>query len=127
MPLKIYKESASSPEFWQKKWTYNLKDDSLEKYYQNYGKTPIIADLFERYLPKEGKILEAGCGLGPIVYILKKKGYDILGIDFARETIEFVKSRLPEMPVEAGDVFSLNYSDSSFAGYISWGVGYVSC
>jgi SAM-dependent methyltransferase len=39
-------------------------------------------------LPKRGKILEVGCGLGYFTYALAKSGYDAVGIDVSKEAIE---------------------------------------
>ena len=39
---------------------------------------------FIRYLPREGKILEAGAGRGRWVFYLRRRGYDGVGMDLAR-------------------------------------------
>ncbi len=122
MPLKIYRQKADSPNFWEKHWEKFLKGNSLKNHYQSSENSPILQEIFERYLPKRGKILEAGCGLGTLVYLLRQKGYNVEGVDFAKETINFIKSKFPELPVKIGNVFNLDYPDNSFKGYISWGV-----
>lgn len=122
MPLKIYRQKASFPGFWEKHWEESLKGDSLKKYYKNSKNAFIFREIFNKYLPKEGKILEAGCGLGTWVYLLKQRGYDIEGIDFAKETINFLKLNLPEIPVKVDDVFNLSYLDNFFKAYLSFGV-----
>ena len=33
------------------------------------------------FLPKDGRIVDAGCGFGKWVIYLKRQGYDVLGID----------------------------------------------
>lgn len=122
MSLKTYHQRADSPNFWGKHWKESLKGDSLKNYYRNSGNSFMLREIFEKYLPKKGKILEAGCGLGTYVYLLKQKKYDIEGMDFARDTIDFVKRNLPELPVRVGNVFKLDYPDKFFKGYISLGV-----
>jgi len=121
-PLKIYHQKANCPDFWERKWRESLNGSSLSNYYQNYQGVSISKEIFEKYLLKEEKILEAGCGLGSWVYLLKKKGYDIEGVDFAQNTINFVKSKFPQMPIKLGNVLNLDYPDNYFKGYISWGV-----
>lgn len=39
-------------------------------------------------LPKKGKILEVGCGLGYFTYALAKHGYDVVGVDVSKEAID---------------------------------------
>lgn len=78
--------------------------------------------IFLKYLSKDGKILEAGCGLGQWVIYLRNLGYDIMGIDFAEETIKTIKKHDDTIPVELGDVVGTNFEDNHFDAYISLGV-----
>ena len=81
-----------------------------------------LLPILEKYLPKEGKILEGGCGLAPGVCVLRKKGYDAEGIDYSKKTIDFVVNHYPNLPVRVGNVFDLDYPDNSVKSYISLGV-----
>lgn len=122
MLLKIYRKRANLPQFWETHWRSYLKEFPLNTLYSSIlGNSPLVK-LFKKYLPKKGKIIEAGCGLGQYVYFLKEKGYDIEGVDFAIETINFVKTHYPELPVKVGNIFKLDYPDNFFEGYISLGV-----
>jgi len=56
------------------------------------------------------------------VLYLRAKGYDIVGIDFAEDTIRRVKERFPNLPVETGNILDLPYPDGYFSAYISLGV-----
>lgn len=117
MALKVYRAKATS-DFWDDHW----EKDSLNALYNNvFNHTYLIAKLL-KYLPKNGKILEGGCGTGQYVYAFKKLGYDITGIDYAEKTINRIKAYMPEMPVRVGDVFKLSFGDSELNGYISLGV-----
>lgn len=79
-----------------------------------------------KYVPRFGKVVEAGCGLGRYVFYLKRLGIDIEGIDFSPAVIEIVNSIKSEIVPEAvfrqADVSQLPYKDSSLSGYISLGV-----
>ncbi len=44
-------------------------------------------------LPKKGRILEVGCGLGYFSYALAKGGYEVLGIDISQEAITAATNR----------------------------------
>ena len=122
MPLKMYHRKSDSPEFWETHWKKFLKEVSLEEYCSAHMQNKTLLPIFEKHLPKEGKLIEGGCGIAPWVYVLQKKGYDIEGIDFAEDTINFVKSKYPDLPVRVGNVFNLDYPNDSVRGYISLGV-----
>lgn len=81
-----------------------------------------LATLFEQYLPKEGTILEAGCGLGGWVRYLRDKGYDVVGLDRDANVVRRAREADPTLPVETGDITRLRWRDNELAGYISLGV-----
>ncbi|MCM2326221.1 MAG: class I SAM-dependent methyltransferase [Candidatus Woesearchaeota archaeon] len=116
MSIKIYKEKADR-EYWEGLWDQvNIK--------REYEKTDdhFLGKAFLRFLPKKGKILEAGCGTGKWVDFLKRNRYDAIGIDYAKNTITNIKKIYPALPVSVGNVLSLDCKDSCFSGYISLGV-----
>ena len=118
----MYYRKSSAPQFWDDHWKKTLEGISLEEYYSKYIHSQTLLPIFEKYLPKQGKIIEGGCGLAPWVYVLKEKGYDIEGIDYSEETINFVRRHHPELTIKVGDVFNLDYAENSIKGYISLGV-----
>jgi SAM-dependent methyltransferase len=67
-------------------------------------------------------ILEAGCGLAQFVIALRKLGYDARGVDYGAQTVSMVRERYPDLPIEVGDVTSLDKEDGYFSAYISLGV-----
>ena len=75
-----------------------------------------------KYMPQEGKILEAGCGLGRYVAYLADRGFDIEGIEINPETVAAVHRIRPDIRIRVGDVTRLPYADNSLAGIISLGV-----
>ena len=121
MPLKIYRQKTDS-KFWSERWKMVLKNQTLLEYYKKTAQDQFYLSVFDKFLPKKGRIIEAGCGLGAWVYILSKKGYDIIGIDYAEETIRFLKLQFLGLSVKIGNVFKLNFPDNFFRGYISLGV-----
>jgi SAM-dependent methyltransferase len=116
VPLAFHGKRADS-DFWDAHWE-NVDTETTVK---NLGGS-LLARAIEEYLPKEGKILEGGCGLGQWVLYFREKGYDIVGRDFAEDTIERVKARFPDLPVETGNILVLPYLDGHFSAYISLGV-----
>ncbi|MHA2339430.1 MAG: class I SAM-dependent methyltransferase, partial [Candidatus Hodarchaeales archaeon] len=78
--------------------------------------------MFLTYLPKNGKIVDAGCGFGKWVIYLTKLGYDVRGIDNNRFVIGKLKEFESSLQVEYGDILNLKYPDNYFDAYISMGV-----
>ena len=81
-----------------------------------------IEPVFRKYLPKPGRILEAGCGLGRWVFYLKGLGYDVSGIEYSQTAIAAVRSFDPAAPIAFGDVKKLDFPDGHFQAMISLGV-----
>lgn len=48
----------------------------------------------ERYLPPSGRILEIGCGTGPYLLYLAKKGYCVSGIDLSKSAVKRARGYL---------------------------------
>jgi len=81
-----------------------------------------IEPLFRKYLPRTGKILEAGAGRGRWVFYLRRKGYDVVGLELAQSDVDAAKAFDPTVPMEHGDVLKCPYADRSIAAVISLGV-----
>ncbi len=82
----------------------------------------LIEPVFRTYLPKTGRILESGSGIGRWVFYLLKLGYDIIGIDIAEDVFRIVREYDPNAPIYAEDILHSSYADRSFAAVISLGV-----
>ena len=117
--LAYYREKADSA-YWDQLWNKKLRPDYYAKpprqllgYHSKY---------FLRYLPREGRILEAGCGLGKNVLGLRRLGYDCEGIDYASESIRIAGAACPDLPLRVGDVTNVDVPDGYYQAYISLGV-----
>lgn len=73
-------------------------------------------------LPKTSRILDGGCGLGEWVIALASEGYDVIGMDISRPTVEKLTKLFPESGFVFGDIRRTGYPDNSFDIYFSWGV-----
>ncbi|HEV8537985.1 MAG TPA: class I SAM-dependent methyltransferase [Bacteroidota bacterium] len=91
---------------------------------QNIALCPFqsIEPLFRKLLPKTGKILEAGCGLGRWVFYLRNLGYDVVGIDLSHDAIDAAKAYDRSVPILYKDVAHTEFEDRSFSAVISLGV-----
>jgi SAM-dependent methyltransferase len=81
-----------------------------------------IDDVFRRWLPRDGPILEAGCGRGRWVFHLRRLGYDVTGIDLATADIDAAKAHDPRVPILREDILHTSYPDGSVTAVISLGV-----
>lgn len=117
--LIYYREEATA-EHWDKVWK---KEDTQSLFAQaEQGQLGYYENIFPRHLHREGKVLEAGSGLGQFVIALRKRGFDAEGVDYATETIKFLNKQYPDIPFRVGDVTKLDVADGYYSGYISLGV-----
>lgn len=117
--LAYYQEAADAG-YWDTHWESELAPERLAPFAR--GELSLLEEPFTRWLPREGRILEAGCGTGQFVLALRARGYDCIGIDYAARTVEQVRSILPDLPIFEGDVTRMEYADDSFSAVISLGV-----
>lgn len=106
----------ATAQFWDDKW----QDQQIGSYNQDSVR-PFVA-LTEAFLPAGARILEGGCGTAGKVAALVNAGYEVVGIDFAEETVQRINRARPEFDVRVGDVFALPFDADSFDGYWSFGV-----
>ncbi len=81
-----------------------------------------IEPLFLRYLPAKGRILEAGAGQGKWLFYLRRKGYDVTGIEIAKSEIRAAREFDPAAPIAEGNVLHMDFPDRSFDAILSLGV-----
>lgn len=103
-------------------WWENITPKSEIQMWDFYGGRQWIG----KYVPRFGKVVEAGCGVGRYVFYLKRLGIDIEGIDSSELAIDKLNLEKNEIVPDAvffkGDVTKLPYEDNSLSGYISLGV-----
>ena len=75
-----------------------------------------------KYLTKNSKIIDSGCGFGKWLIYLNQLGYKIIGIDNNEMVISKLKKYNNSLQVELGNILTINYPDNYFDAYISMGV-----
>jgi SAM-dependent methyltransferase len=115
----IHTDSSPTPEFWDSHWQKNLLSQEVI-----LGIKPtFVSRITEKYLkPKDGIILEGGCGQATHVASLSYRGYQCIGIDNANKTISAIKKVSPDLDVRYGNVRELPFEKNKFIGYWSLGV-----
>jgi ubiquinone/menaquinone biosynthesis C-methylase UbiE len=104
----------------------NLKRYSTLKILDSYNKLAIQGlnkveeILIDKYFKKQSKILDLGCGTGRTTLSLKKKNFDVIGIDFSKSMIDIAKkvSKRERLDINylVMDVCSLDFDDCLFDG-----------
>jgi SAM-dependent methyltransferase len=79
-----------------------------------------LTELIERHLPAGGRLLEAGCGLGQYVLLLRERGRAAVGADWSLEALR-AGARLGA-PLAVMDLRALAVVTGGIAAYLSLGV-----
>jgi SAM-dependent methyltransferase len=115
-----YYSTETNPIFWDAHWKKYFSPDIYKK--AERGHLGWFEETFTRYLPKDGLILEAGCGLGKYLLALRVRGYNAEGVESGPETVKTVQTLYPDLPIRVGDVTRLEVPNDYYGGYISLGV-----
>jgi len=116
----VYYGPKADDAFWDRCWAGMLSDGHYRA--AKKGRLGYLEKPAKRWLPKDGPILEAGCGTATFVLGLRVRGWDAEGVDYAAETVRAVRRLFPDLPVRVGDITRLEVPDGYYAGYISLGV-----
>jgi SAM-dependent methyltransferase len=118
--LKMHHSGAhegGSPDLWEENWEHNDFETALR-----FCETDPLLPLFERYARPGTTMLEGGCGHGHYVAYYSSRGVNVVGLDFAQQTLGRLHTRVPGLMLCAGDVSALPFSDATFDLYYSGGV-----
>ena len=116
MPLAFYSRSATA-DFWAEHWTGEDVDGLLAT-----AETSPLTRLIERALPAGGQVLEAGCGLGQYVILLRRRGRAVAGADWSLDGLRRCRAASPSAPLAVMDLAQLAVRSGALAGYVSLGV-----
>ncbi len=116
----IYYQQTASQGFWEDIWSRNVPPD----YYKSFqaGKLYDFEKMFKRHLPKDGVILEAGCGTAQLVVALNSNNYNCMGFDYAINAMRKARQIVGPLQLVAGDLTSIGVSNDVFDAIISIGV-----
>ena len=71
----------------------------------------------KKYLPEDGaglRLLDAGCGTGHHIAQLRKRGYEVAGVDASKEMLEHARVNNPDSIILEADVEAIPLPDASF-------------
>jgi SAM-dependent methyltransferase len=112
-------EIAFVEDFWTRRWSKRTglpKTNSVAKRIEYRLMRPFL-----QRLPVGGHILDGGCGMGEWTVFLTNQGFQVLGLDISKQTIDRLKELLPKYQFVHGDIRKTEFADASFDAYFSWG------
>jgi SAM-dependent methyltransferase len=110
----------STQEAWAEIWDGASIEQELETL--SYPRAREYFGKFIPHLPRDGVIVEAGCGMGVVVMHLRAQGFDVIGLDYVETVLRRARAHDPALSLQAGDVHALPYASGSLSGYLSFGV-----
>lgn len=116
MTVLAYYSVAAREAFWTEHWGGH----SVEELLVVARRSP-LTPLITGALPAEGVILEAGCGLGQYVLLLRERGWRVAGVDWSLEALAACR-RVAAAPLAVMELRTLAVCDGALAGYVSLGV-----
>jgi SAM-dependent methyltransferase len=115
----VYLGHSATPEFWDNEWQL---DTSIRENLLRIKSSYVVRTTKQYLTPKDGIILEGGCGPATHVAALTNNGYKCIGVDSAVQTVSMLNQSIPELDIRLGDLRKLELSNGSIAGYWSLGV-----
>jgi SAM-dependent methyltransferase len=111
-----YYSATARADFWTEHWGGHTVDELLA-----VARASPLTRLITEALPPAGVVLEAGCGLGQYVILLRERGWRAAGVDGSLEALAACR-RAAAVPLLAGDLRALAVRDGAVAAYVSLGV-----
>ncbi len=88
----------------------------------------ISSNFISKYLQKNSKILDVGCGAGMVSLELVNQGYKIEGIDVSKKMINLCEEQFKSLKInrdkfkfKEGNIFELDLKENSYDGIIALG------
>ncbi len=114
-----YRSIASTPENWAENFA---RSQRLTKWREARLASWREMALIRRHVPRGARVLDAGCGFGEWVTLLRHRGYAAEGLDYSGTLIERLRAEYPDTMWHHGDIRKLDASIGAFDAVISWGV-----
>ena len=115
--LAYYARSATR-EFWAEHWGVQ----SPAALARSAERSPLTTMILQGMPPSGARVLEAGCGVGQYVVLLRERGYRAVGVDWGVDPLRAGRAWTPAAPLSAMDLRELGFRASAFDAYLSLGV-----
>lgn len=118
MSYKVYLLGSLSPIEWsQLKWRSEGRTVPVHECTEE-----LVHDILLQHIPKNGIIVDAGCGTGKWLIYLQRLGYRMVGIEMSREAGLIAKENQRDARVVQGDVRGVPLRSQSIDAVLSLGV-----
>lgn len=87
-----------------------------KSYSKKFSNPSDYIDEFLTLIPKNGKILDVGCGPGIDANYMNSKGFKVTGIDLSEKMLKLAKQKFPNINFKLSDVRTLDFPNNSFEG-----------
>ena len=74
---------------------------------------------FLRLIPKEGKVLDAGCGPGVDSVYMSAKGFRVIGVDLSSQMLELAKEKSHDAEFQLADIREISFDDETLDGVLA--------
>lgn len=115
----VFVSSEANEQFWDDMWQEMAQSIVYRKHPPKYN---LFLNTTKKYLKQGSTVLEGGCGLAENSWNFQLAGFNAIALDYTPKTVEFLKSKIPEVHPMIGDVRKLPFEDESIDGYWSFGV-----
>ena len=93
--------------------TYN----KIAKVYANTFSNPSEhMDEFLKLLPENGKVLDAGCGMGADSNYAHSKGFKVIGIDMSEKMLEIARGNNSNVDFRLADIKNIKFAENERGG-----------
>ena len=79
-----------------------------------------LLDELIRRLPRDARVLDAGCGAGVPVAQLLCQHFQVVGVDFAEAQIQLARQLVPEAEFVCQDITDLSFASATFDAICSY-------
>jgi SAM-dependent methyltransferase len=114
--MLTYYSATAREDFWTEHWGGHTVNELLA-----VARVSPLTTLITDALPPAGLVLEAGCGLGQYVILLRERGWRAAGVDGSVEALTACR-RVAAVPLAASDLRALAIRSGALAAYVSLGV-----
>ena len=90
----------STRQAWEDIW--NQASVEVELSELKYARSQELLNGYLPYLPADGPILEAGCGLCATLITLRRQGFNVIGLDYALNALEKGRVYQPDLALQGG-------------------------
>ena len=98
------------------KQAVSIYNKIAESYAKEFSEPSDHIDDFLKLIPKNGKILDVGCGVGVDANYIQSKGFEVVGIDLSEEMLKLAKQKFPYIDFRLMDIRKINFEPNSFDG-----------